>query len=90
MALDYGVLIAYILGIIVLFILGRMFSIPLKQVLKVLAKVLMGGVVIFGINIIGSFWGFKIALNVISAAVVGFLGLPGLILMVALKFLLSA
>ena len=90
MKMDLGVIIAYILGIIILFILGRMFSVNLKQVLKILFRVLFGGIVIFITNIILGYIGFKIPLNILSAAIVGFLGLPELALLAALKLLLSA
>jgi len=89
MKMDLGVLIAYIIGIIILFLLGRMFSVNLKQVLKILFRVLLGGIVVFIINIIGGYAGFKIPLNILSAAIVGFLGLPGIALLAALKLLLN-
>jgi len=49
-------------------------------------KIIVGGTVIFLFNIvIGSIFEFRLALNVISALFVGFLGLPGLLLFVYLK-----
>ena len=40
------------------------------------------------INLIGRIWGIHLAINPYSAIVVGILGIPGIILLLLLKYLL--
>lgn len=75
-----------ILGcIVVLWIVGKIFSAPLKALFKLIVNSVLGGLLIFIINLIGSAWGFHIGLNVVTAVLVGILGIPGAILLIILK-----
>jgi inhibitor of the pro-sigma K processing machinery len=85
--LDYGVILAYIIGILLLFVLGRLLVVPLKVVLKLALNALAGAVAILAVNWAGSFFGFNLALNIYSAFIVGTLGIPGFILLAILKLL---
>lgn len=71
--------------IIALWIIGRVFSVPLKAIIKLVVNSVIGGLIIFIINLIGSIWGFHIGLNVITSLLVGLLGIPGAILLIILK-----
>jgi len=90
MVIPYGTIFAYIIGIILLYSLGRLLLTPLKFILKLIYNAIVGGVVILVINLIGRLIGFSLALNVVSALIVGTLGVPGLGLIVALKFMFKA
>ncbi len=85
MPLDIGVILAYVVGIILLFIFGRLFLTPLKVVLKLTLNSLFGAIAILLANWLGSPFGFQIALNIYTAFIVGTLGIPGFILLVILK-----
>ncbi len=75
-----------ILGCIaVLWIIGKIFSVPLKALFKLIVNSVLGGLLIFIINLIGSAWGFHIGLNVVTTVLVGLLGIPGAILLMILK-----
>lgn len=87
MGIDYGVILAYAVGIILLFILGRLLLVPLKVVLKLFFNALLGAIAILLVNWIGGLFGFHIAFNIYTAFIVGTLGVPGLILLVILKLL---
>ncbi|WP_024832708.1 pro-sigmaK processing inhibitor BofA family protein [Ruminiclostridium josui] len=58
-----------------------------KIVKKLLINIILAVVLLIIINFIGSYFNFRIALNVYSALIVGVLGVPGLILLVFLKFM---
>ena len=47
----------------------------------------IGGGVLLLINFIGGFWGFRLGVNPITALVVGLLGVPGVLLLIALRLL---
>ena len=85
MSVDSGTVFAYLAGIILLFFLGRFFALPVRVAGKLLFNSLIGGLVILAINFIGNFTNFNIALNFITALIIGVLGIPGFILIMVLK-----
>jgi SigmaK-factor processing regulatory protein BofA. len=58
-----------------------------KIVKRLLINILLGVILLIIINFIGIYFNFSIALNVYSALIVGILGVPGLVLLVFLKFM---
>jgi inhibitor of the pro-sigma K processing machinery len=87
---DYRVIFAYIAGIIFLYILGRFLLVPMKVVAKLIYSALIGGILLLIINFAGESFGFHIAFNVITALIAGFLGVPGIILLVVMKYMFGA
>jgi len=87
MTIDYGVILAYIAGIVILFLLGRALTIPIKVVLRLIGNSLLGAVSILAANFIGAPFGFHIAFNVYTSFIVGTLGVPGFLLLVILKLI---
>lgn len=47
-----------------LFIIGRIFIVPIKWVFKLLINSALGGILIWIINLIGANWGFHIGINI--------------------------
>lgn len=70
-------------------IIGKIFLFPIKKILKLVFNTVIGGVIIYIINIIGANFGFHIGLNVITSFVVGILGIPGAILLIILQFIMG-
>jgi inhibitor of the pro-sigma K processing machinery len=60
----------------------------MKIILKLIYSAVIGGIVLIVINLVGGLFGFRIALNVVSALIVGILGVPGIALLIVLKFIL--
>lgn len=86
--MDINVIITFLACIIILFIFGKIFIIPLKSIVKLIINSFLGGICIYIINIVGGSFGFHIGLNIITAMLVGFLGLPGAGLLILLKIIL--
>lgn len=87
--MDRGLIIlAWIIGVLIVFAFGKAMLLPLKIILRLVINGILGGIAIIIINLIGAPLGFTISLNIFSALVAGILGLPGIILLVILKFLL--
>ena len=82
-------MLAYLAGIIMIFLLGRVFIVPLKMIFKLILNSILGGVLIFVINLIGGVWNFHIGINVITAIFVGILGVPGSVVLVLVKLLVG-
>lgn len=87
--MDTNTVIIYLACICFLFIFGRIFILPLKSILKLVFNSILGGVMIYLINLVGGFFGFHIGLNYITAIFAGVLGVPGTILLVILKVILG-
>ncbi len=86
---DWNVIAAVIFGLFVLYFISRLFLKPLKVVFYGLLHLVAGGAVIFLYNLLGPLWGVTIGFNVISALIVGLMGLPGLGMLIALQYVLS-
>ena len=74
--------------IIIFLIFGKIFIWPLKKILKLIVNWILGGVLIYIINVIGMNFGFHIGLNIVTSLLVGFLGVPGAGLLIILKIIL--
>lgn len=89
MEINYSVILAYTVGIILLFILGRVLLVPMKVVLKLVYNALLGAIALIALNFVGGFLGFHITFNIITAFIVGTLGVPGLILLIILELMFN-
>lgn len=89
LVLDWNVIIAFAAGLLILFLLLKVLSTPFRIIWKFFLNVLTGVVCLLVFNFFGDFFGFTIAVNIITAFVVGFFGLPGVVLLVVLKFILK-
>lgn len=81
MGVQMGVFLTYAGMIILIFLVGKIFLWPLKMILKLAVNSLIGGLAIVVLNAIGSGFGIFIPLNMLSALIVGALGIPGAILL---------
>ncbi len=83
--MDITVIISFVTCIIFLLIFGKVLLFPMKKIIGIVLHSLLGGLLIWIINIVGTSFGFHIGLNIISAVIVGLLGIPGAILLILLK-----
>lgn len=56
--------------ICILFLVIRIFIMPIKWILKLICNSILGGIIIFFINVIGANFGFHIGLNIYTAFLV--------------------
>ncbi len=73
--------IIFVACIIFLLVIGKMFMFPLIKVLKIIFNSILGAILIYIINLMGSAFGFHIGLNIVTSIIVGILGIPGAILL---------
>lgn len=85
--LDINTIVVYLGCIIFLFIIGKVFVLPIKFIFKLIGNSILGGILIFIVNLIGSLFEFHVGLNIVTAIVTGILGIPGVVLLCFLKFL---
>lgn len=86
--MDFTMILPILIGVAVLFIVLKLLALPMKIIIKLVINGLVGGLIIFVINLIGANFGFIIDLNWITALIVGFLGVPGVVIVAILQFVL--
>ena len=68
-------IITFLACICFLFILGKIFIVPLKKLLKIILNSVLGGVFIYVVNLIGSGLNFHIGLNFFTTILIRIIGI---------------
>ena len=77
-----------IVGIGLIVLIVKIFGTPLRWLLKLALNTATGFVALFLLNFFGGFIGLSLGINWFNAIVVGVLGVPGVALLLLLKYLL--
>lgn len=72
------------LGIVLLFIVIKL----LKWPIKILLNGVIGIILLYLTNILGSYLGFSVGVNAVTALIAGFLGVPGVIFLIVFNLFL--
>ena len=79
---------AYIIGSIILYLFLYLLYKPLKLLAKLAALSCLGAVSLMVSNFALGFFGLTVGINIITACLAGFLGIPGLALLYSLSLIL--
>jgi inhibitor of the pro-sigma K processing machinery len=82
------IILSYAFGLILLYLIGMLLVVPIKMLIKLVWNGILGGILLFIVNLIGNFIGISLAINPITALITGFLGIPGVILLLILQNIL--
>ena len=74
------------LGLGLLSLLFKLLKKPLGLALKLLMNALCGFVFLFIFNVLGSFFELSLGVNWLNAIVAGVLGVPGVVLLLLIKY----
>lgn len=85
---NLTVLISYAFGLFLLYLIARLFLVPLRILVRLLYNGIIGGLLLWLVNLVGGFFSVMIPINPITALAAGFLGVPGVILLLLLQYLL--
>ena len=77
-----------VVGILLLVLLGKLFRTSLKLALKLLFNAIIGFAALLLLNFVGAPLGLSLNLNWFNAIVTGILGVPGVIILLLIKYLL--
>ena len=80
-----GNLIYSLIAFGVIYIIFKVFSWPIKIMTNLLINGFLGVVLLVLVNYIGQGFGVIITINVFTALVAGFLGIPGVLLLILLN-----
>lgn len=86
--MEPNILLAFGLGMLLLYLAGKVLIVPFKYISRLLINAVIGGFLLWVLNIFGSFIGLHIAINPITALTAGFLGIPGVVLLVVLQYIM--
>ena len=87
--METNAIITFFICLISILVLGRIFIIPFKKISKLLINSVLGGLLIYVINLVGLSFDFHIGLNIFTAIFVGILGVPGAILLIILRLIIG-
>ena len=83
--MDNRIILVFISCLAILVIFGKYFAFPLKKILKLIGNSILGAIIIFLINLVGTSFNFHIGFSIINSVIVGILGIPGACLLILLK-----
>ncbi|MEW9097202.1 MAG: pro-sigmaK processing inhibitor BofA family protein [Clostridiaceae bacterium] len=75
----------FLISIIGLILIVKIFSWPLKMLIKLIINGVMGVILLLLINTVGSLFNFSIGINAVTAIIAGFFGVPGVIFLILFK-----
>lgn len=74
--------------IIAIIIIAKILSWPFKMLLKLIINIVLGGLLLLVVNIFGAGFGLHIPFNAITALTAGIFGIPGVIILIILQYIL--
>ncbi|MDF2883518.1 MAG: hypothetical protein K0R54_4075 [Clostridiaceae bacterium] len=78
----------FLLAIIALFLFGKLFALSIKFIIKLILNGVLGVVLLFIVNFFGTYFNFSIGINIWTALIAGFFGIPGVIFLIIFKMFL--
>lgn len=93
MVFDPLTIAAYLFGLIMLYVLVRILLIPARFTARVLLHAGAGALALYILNRLGGYWpavDLYVPINPVTALIAGFLGLPGILALLALRHWLVA
>ncbi len=88
MRIPWELILAFAAGLLLMGFAGYLLLVPMRFLWRLAAGAVLGALVLMVINAVGSLVDFSVAVNPFTALAVGFLGLPGAILLIVLQFIL--
>jgi inhibitor of the pro-sigma K processing machinery len=76
-------------GVIILLVLLQVLAQPLEIFLRVLGNSMIGGMGLWAVNLVGGLIHVHLALNPVTAVMVGMLGVPGLVALGVMRAILG-
>jgi inhibitor of the pro-sigma K processing machinery len=78
----------FILALVGIYIVVKLFSWPLKMLIKLLINGVLGVILLLLVNFVGQGFGISLGINAVTALIAGFFGVPGVIFLIVLKLFL--
>jgi inhibitor of the pro-sigma K processing machinery len=83
----FNIVLAVLLLLIILFFVIQLFLKPIKILWKIIFNSIVGLILLFVVNYIGGYFSFALPYNTVTVLIAGFLGIPGILMLVCFHFL---
>ena len=77
-----------VLAVLVIFALFKILSAPIRLIFKLLINTAVGFALLFLVNLIGSYFGFSLEMNLLNALITGIFGIPGVVVLIFINLFL--
>lgn len=74
--------------LIAIIVIAKILAWPFKLILKLIVNIVLGGLLLLVVNTVGAGFGLHVPFNTITALVSGILGIPGVILLIILQYII--
>ena len=88
MKIPWELIASFAVGLALICLTGYLLLVPMKFLWRLLAGGVLGALTLMLVNLVGGLFGFSVTVNPFTAMAVGFLGLPGAVLVILLQILL--
>ena len=88
MQIPWELVVSFAIGLGLLCLIGYLLLVPMRFMWRLAAGCVMGALALLLVNGLGSLVGFSVEINPFTAMAVGFLGLPGAGMVIALQLLM--
>lgn len=88
MRIPWELVVSFAVGLALLCLIGYLLLVPMRFMWRLAAGGVLGALTLALVNVLGSLAGFSVEINPFTAMAVGFLGLPGAAMVVAMQLLL--
>ena len=88
MRIPWELIASFAVGLALICLTGYLLLVPMKLLWRLMAGGVLGALALMLVNLVGALFGFSVSVNPFTAMAVGFLGLPGAVLVVVLQLLL--
>lgn len=85
---DVGIILAYSAGIMLIFMISWIFVTPIKFLGKLFLNSILGALCLMIFNFFSQYTGLYIGVNILTALLLGLLGIPGFIAILLVKLLI--
>lgn len=80
-------IIYFIIAIVIIIVIAKVFAWPLKVLINLVVNGIIGAVLLYIINLVGTNFGLVIPINGITALIAGILGIPGVLFLIILNYI---
>ncbi len=85
MPIPWALVLCFAVGLLLIALIGRLLIVPRRFFWRLLASGIGGALILLGVNLLSGLTGLRIPVNPFTALAVGFLGIPGALLIIALR-----
>jgi len=86
--IPWELILAFGVGLALLWVISYLLLIPMRFLWRLMTGSVLGAIALLVINLLGRIVGYSLTLNPFTAMAVGFLGLPGVGLILVLQLVL--